>query len=245
MPTVPIPDGVRQGKTYLYRYLKYQLLRPRAPQLRQELEGRTAVVVGSAPRSTRPAGWNTSFRVITINASQAAAGAWLTEKPDVTLMQYNQLEGLTTTACEVRRVLSGKRTGTLFVLHWQHDVPRLQQGLARFDFGFDQLRLMSRYERIALMHKCTGKLNLELEAASKWSNGIVGVALALQSGAARVILTGINPMSQGHAYNELQRPRLHASTDLEALRLFRNSGLPIFTADASVSSATGIELWRG
>ena len=64
-----------------------------------------------------------------------AAGAWLTEKPDVTLMQYNQIEGLTTTACEVRRVLSGKRTGTLFVLHWQHDVPRLQQGLARFDFG--------------------------------------------------------------------------------------------------------------
>lgn len=242
---MPLPSGLQRAKNQIYRYLKYHLVRPRAPELRRQLQGQTVVVVGSAPFSTRPAGWDASFRVMTINASQAAASAWLTQTPDVTLMQYNQIEGQSPTALEVRRVLRGKRTGTLFVLHWQHGVARLEQGLARFEYGFEQLRLMSRYERIALTHKCIGKLNLELEAASKWSNGIVGTALALHSGARRVILTGINPMSSGHAYNDMALPRLHASTDLQALHALQALGYPIFTADPDVAKATGIKLWEG
>lgn len=242
---MPLPGDLQRRKNAIYRYLKYHLVRPRAPELRPELEGRTVVVVGSAPHSTRPLGWDASFRVMTINASQVAASAWLSETPDVTLMQYNQIEGQTPTALEVRRVLRGKKTGTLFVLHWQHGMPRLEQGLAHFDYGFRQLRLIGRYERIALMHRCLGQLNLELEAASKWSNGIVGAALALHSGAQCVILSGINPMSTGHAYNELGLPRLHASTDLEALNAMRAAGYPVFTADAAVAQATGIPLWQG
>ncbi|WP_347266804.1 hypothetical protein [Paracoccus sp. (in: a-proteobacteria)] len=235
--------SITRGRRQLYRYLKYQLLAPTAPRLEGELRGRDVVIVGSAPVSTRPAGWDGNFRVISINASQMAARAWLSETPDVTLMQFNQIEGTNANAREVRRVLAGQRTGILYVIHWRHGLARLQAGLAGFGYGCDSLRLMGRYERIALMRAATGRLNLELEADSKWSNGIVAAALAIHSGARNVILTGINPKSSGHGYNALDLKRLHADSDLEALRLFLARGYPLHTADPGVAAATGLPLW--
>ncbi|MDS9469336.1 hypothetical protein RGQ15_17375 [Paracoccus sp. MBLB3053] len=242
---MPFLDSVARRKRFLYRYIKYHVLRPPVPEQKALLRGKTAVVVGSAPGSHRPVGWNESFRVITVNASQVAAADWLSDVPDITLMQFNQIEGENPSALEVRRVLRGRRTGSLILINWRHDLQRLKNGLARFDYGYDRLLTMSRYERIALMERCLGKLNLELDASTKWSNGVVGVALALQSGARRVILTGIDPCSAGHGYNDLRMTRLHATTDLEALTLLRDAGLPIFTADPAVSERTGLALWAG
>ncbi|WP_211596252.1 hypothetical protein [Paracoccus aestuariivivens] len=234
-----------RARRYLYRLAKYRLTAPRIPDLGPVLQGRTAVVVGSAPFSTRPAEWDAGFRVITINASQIAARNWLIETPDVTLMQFNQIEGQNPNALEVRRVLRGQSTGLLYMLHWRHDLDRLKHGLISFDYRYDQLRLMSRYERVALMHKATGKLNLELEADTKWSNGIVAAALSLVSGAEKVILTGINPLSSGHGYNAIGLARLHTGPDLEAMQLFAARGYPVFTADHPVAEATGLPLWTG
>lgn len=238
-------EGVSRARRYAYRYLKYHLLSRQAPKLEPTLGGKTVVVVGSAPFSTRPAGWDDHFRVITINASQAAAARWLTEKPDVTLMQFNQIEGQNTSAVEVRRVLTGHGTGVLIVLHWRHDLQRLVDGLSGFSYSHDELQIMDRYERIALMRQVTGKLNLELEAETKWSNGIVGAALAVHSGAARVILTGIDPLSTGHGYNDLGLTRLHATADMEAIDLFLRLGYPVHTADPGVAERTHIPLWKG
>lgn len=237
--------SVSRARRYLYRYLKYHMAAPTAPDLSGLLQHRNVVIVGSAPFSTRPAGWDAGFRVVTINASQMAARGWLSEVPDVTLMQFNQIEGTNANAVEVRRVLNGQRTGLLYMLHWRHDMARLQKGLAAFDYGCDDLRLIGRYERIALMRAATGRLNLELEADSKWSNGIVAAALAIHSGAKNVILTGINPKSSGHAYNGLGLTRLHADSDLEALGLFAARGYPVWTADPGVAESTGLPLWTG
>lgn len=216
---------------------------PRAPHLDHLLAGCTAVIVGSAPFSTRPTGWDNSFRVLTVNASQMAARDWLTERPDITLMQFNQIEGTNPSAHEVRRVLKGQSTGLLCMLHWRHDIARLDRGLAAIGYGYDTLRLISRYERIQLMREATGRLNLELDIDTKWSNGIVAAALALQSGASRAILTGINPHSTGHAYSGLGLTRLHAQADLQALRMFIDRGNAIYTADPSVAASTGLPLW--
>ncbi|MFH5774243.1 hypothetical protein ACHFJ0_08305 [Paracoccus sp. NGMCC 1.201697] len=236
--------SLSRARRYAYRFVKFHLAGARAPRL-DTLEGKTVVVVGSAPFSTRPMGWNPDFRVLTINASQIAAQGWLTQQPDVTLMQFNQIEGTNSSAVDVRRVLQHRRTGILFMLHWRHDLERLRRGLASFDYGHDQVRLMGRYERIALMREVTGRLNVELEADTKWSNGIVGAALAIHSGAANVILTGIDPASTGHAYNDLAHPRLHASMDLGALKIFRQRGYPLFTADPHVAERTQLPLWTG
>jgi hypothetical protein len=239
------PTGIPRARQQLYRWLKYRITAPAAPRLPEILQGKNAVIVGSAPFSTRPAGWDQTYRVVSINASQMAARAWLHEVPAVTLMQYNQIEGTSPTAVEVRRVLRGQRTGALFLLLWRHDLERAQRGLAAFEYGYDTLQLIGRYERVALMHKVTGRLNLEIEVDTKWSNGIIAAALALHSGARHVILTGINPQSQGHAYNQLGLPRKHSASDMEALQLFRQQGHPVFTADPEVARATGLPLWEG
>lgn len=227
------------------RYVKYRLDAADAPDLSTLLQGRTVVVVGSAPGSARPPGWDASWCIVSINASQMAARDWLPRPPDLTLMQFNQIEGTNRNAVEVRRVLRGQRTGLLCLLHWRHDRARLERGLAAFGYGYDALRLISRHERMALMQRVTGRLSLELDADAKWSNGIVATALALHGGAANVILTGINPASQGHGYNGLALPRLHGAMDAAALRRFAARGDPVFTADPEVAQAAGLPLWTG
>jgi hypothetical protein len=241
---VAVLQDLWRTKQRLYRLGKYHLVRARPPVIGL-LEGKTVVVVGSAPFSTPPQGWDDTFRVMTINASQIAARAWLSQRPDVTLMQFNQIEGQNTTASEVRRVLRDQHTGFLYVLNWRHDMARLERGLAAFGYHYSDLRVMGRYERIALMRAVTGVLNLELETEMKWSNGIVGAALALHSGAARVILTGIDPGSTGHGYNQLGLTRRHAQLDSQALDLFMRGGRPVFTADPQVADTTPLPLWTG
>jgi len=232
-----------RAKRYFNRWLRYRLAAPRVPKLERLFLGKAVVVAGSAPFSTRPQGWNDSFRVLTINASQVAAQGWLTQPPDATLMQFNQIEGLNAAAVEVRNVLQHKKTGLLCVLNWRHELDRLVRGLDTFDYRYNELMLISRHERIALMHRMTGRLNLELEGEAKWSNGIVGAALALASGAANVILTGIDPLSKGHQYNSLNLSRMHRETDLQALQIFREQRLPVFTADPHVAQSTKLALW--
>lgn len=234
-----------RAKQYLYRNLKYKLLRPTAPDLSEQLSDRTVVVVGSAPCSTKPEGFDSSYRVMTVNASQVVTRDWGIDRPDVTLMQFNQIEGDNTNAVEVRRVLRRQRTGLLYLLLWRHSRERLERGLKAFDYQYEQLRLMDRYERVELMKRVTGELNFELDAESKWSNGIVGAVLALNSGARNVILTGINPKSSGHIYNNEALHRKHATKDLEMLARLREMNCPIYTADETVAEATGLPRWGG
>ena len=237
-------DGLTRTRRYFTRWVRYRLAAPRVPNLERLLLGKTVVVAGSAPFSTKPLGWDDSFRVLTINASQIAAQGWLPHPPDVTLMQFNQIEGLNPAAVEVRRVLQHQKTGLLCLLNWRHERERLLRGLEAFDYRYNELTLISRHERIALMHRMTGRLNLELEGEAKWSNGIVGAALALASGAANVVLTGIDPLSKGHKYNSLNLSRMHQETDLEALQIFRDQRLPVFTADPNVAQSVGLPLWN-
>ncbi len=237
-----LEDLIRR-KRYANRWLRYRLAAPQVPNLERVFLGKTVVVVGSAPFSTKPQGWDDSFRVLTINASQMAAQGWLPQPPDATLMQFNQIEGQNAAAVEVRKVLQNQKTGLLCILNWRHDLQRLQKGIDAFDYRYDELMLMSRHERIALMHRMTGRLNLEMEGEAKWSNGVVGAALAIKSGAANVILTGIDPLSKGHKYNSLNLSRMHKETDLEALHTFSEQRLPIFTVDPHVAQSTNLALW--
>ncbi|NTJ42960.1 membrane-anchored protein [Agrobacterium larrymoorei] len=203
------------------------------------------MVVGSAPNSTKPADFGSSYMVISINASQIVAKKWGVEKPDITLMMFHQIEGKYKNAQEVRRVLNGERTGHLCMLLWRHDLRRLQEGLARINYGYDALSMVDRYSRVALVRAMTGKLNFEISPESKYSNGVIAVMLALHSGAERVVISGINPASTGHVYNSENLYRKHSGPDLEALQHMQQKGLPVYTADPEVAKATGLPLWTG
>lgn len=231
-------------KKQVYRNIKYRIIRPDPPVAPQPFSG-PVVVVGSAPISHKPDGFDESFRVITINGSQTVVKKWGVEVPDITLMQFNQIEGTNTNAVEVRRVLNGQRTKMLYVLLWREGLPRLEAGLKAFDYRYDRLQMVDRYQRMALLDKICGLKNCEMEAESKCSNGVNAVLFALCNGAPSVIITGINPDSGGHAYNQENLARMHVQMDRQILTRLMQKGYPVYTADPAVSKAIGLPLWTG
>jgi hypothetical protein len=237
--------GFSDTRKRLYRSLKYRLTRPAPPTAPSRFAG-PVVVVGSAPTSHKPAGFDDTFSVVTVNGSQSVIVGWGVDAPDVTMMMFNQVEGTTTNAIEVRRVLRGRKTGTLYVLLWRkNDRERLEKGLQAFDYKYDRLQIVDRYERMALLDRVAGMRSLEMDADSKCSNGMNAVLFALYNGAPAVIITGINPNSAGHAYNKVGLSRLHVQMDKMVLDKLIEAGRPIFTADPHVAEELGIPLWTG
>lgn len=236
-------NPITNAKKRIYRWIKYRLTRPAPPPLLRGFQG-PAVVVGSAPVSHRPDGLDDTYCTITINGSQSATARWGIAVPDITMMMFNQIEGTAYNPREVRRVLRGQRTRALYLLLWRkNERERLERGLAAFDYGYDDLYIVDRYERMALLDKVAGMLTLEIDAPSKCSNGINAVLFALHHGAPAVILTGIDPGSAGHAYNDTGMERLHVHMDSVVLQRLLAAGRPIYTADPEVADATGIPLW--
>lgn len=232
----------RDVKTRIYRHLKYALTRPNPPPTPIPFNS-PVVVVGSAPVSHRPTGFDERYRTISVNGSQIAMASWGVMAPEITFMQFNQIRGVNTNAVEVRRVLDGKRTGTLYVFLWREGRQALEEGLASFNYNYDRLQLVDRYQRMALLGRVCGFRSLEMNADDKCSNGINAVLFALYHKAPAVILTGINPKSSGHAYNGANLRRFHQDMDLKVLQSLMVDNQPVYTADPDVSDATGIPLW--
>ncbi|WP_438749372.1 membrane-anchored protein [Pararhizobium sp. O133] len=229
----------RRSLRYL---LKYRLNRPEWPK--QPLTT-PALIVGSAPVSHKPPGFDDRFFVICINGSQAATEAWNIGRPDVTFLQFNQVKGKGERAVAVRNALSGKRCGTLHVIRWPESEQALRQGLAAFDYGFDDLRLIGQYHRTRLAEDVLGRIIREGDNEAKFSNGITAVLYAFHNGAPAVVITGIDPFSSGHVYNSLNKERLHTNMDVEILRELSNRGFPLFTSDPQVAESVGLRLWTG
>lgn len=234
----------QEAKKKIYRNLKYALVRPKPPRAPFKFNS-PVVVVGSAPVSNKPRGLDGGFTTITVNGSQCVLKQWGVDTPQITFMQFNQIRGTNTNAVEVRRVLNGKRTGDLYVFLWREGRAALEQGLADFNYSYQKLHLVDRYQRMALLGRLCGFKSLELAAEDKCSNGINAVLFALYHKAPAVILTGINPKSTGHAYNREDLPRLHQNMDLTVLQRLLSDGHPVFTADPEVSASTGLPLWTG
>ncbi|MBX4994118.1 hypothetical protein ABID08_003603 [Rhizobium binae] len=242
-----MPNLLEQMHKIIYRRIRYTLTRPKPPKTSVPFAG-PVVVVGSAPVSYKPVGFDETYRIISVNASQIAVHAWGIDSPDVTLMGFNELQGGNTAAVETRRVLTGHRTGALYVLTWrrgQKRQGRVENNLDAFNYSYRNLHLVGRYQRIALMHKTTGLVNLELEAETKCSNGMIAVLFALYNGASAVIITGINPHSNGHLYNSANLTRKHTRFDRDILMRLLRQGYPIYTADPHVSEEVGLPLWQG
>lgn len=232
------------ARKYIPRRIKYLLRKPTPPTTKTPFAG-PVVVVGSAPQSHKPIGLDETYRIISVNASQLALQAWGVDAPDITLMGYNEIEGTNTSAVDVRRVLAGKRTGSLYVLAWRHGRERLEAGLKAIGYSSDESHIVDRYQRIALLHKVSGRLNLELDAETKCSNGVVAVIFALYNGATAVIISGINPHSAGHVYNGVNLARKHVRMDAKTLARLVRLGYPIYTADPQVATEIGLPLWQG
>jgi hypothetical protein len=230
------------GKTLLRRIIFY-LLRPKPPLHPEPFIG-PVLVVGSAPLAHLPEGFDEKFCVMTVNGSQSVLKRWDINDPDVTFMQFRQVYGTNENAVAVRRVLTGERTGLLYVIRWNSGPRRLIEGLAAFNYRYEALRIISRKKRMSLFAQVTGILNCEENLEGKFSNGITAVLYAIYNGASAVIISGIDPASTGHTYNELGLERHHSQSDRDILMLLNKMGYAIYTADPAVALSTGLPLWR-
>ncbi len=230
-------------REHVFRTLRFYWEKPTAPRYDGGFK-RPVVVVGSAPISSVPLGFNPDYHVITINGSQVVSREWGREKPDVTFMTRNQLQGQNTNAMSVRGAVRGGSTGLLVMVHWASPLEELTSALRKLEYGYDDLKILTRMERMALHHTVLGKLNLELTSNDRFSNGITGVLFALASGAPAVIISGISPLSSGHVYNDANLQRSHGDTDAKTLRRLVERGYPVYTADAEVGHRIGIPLWK-
>jgi hypothetical protein len=227
----------------LIRRIKFHIRRPTPPKHPFRFTG-PVVVVGSAPISSVPSGFDNSFRVISVNGSQTVSKKWGREKPDVTFMTTKQIRGTNTNAVSVRSVVKGQATTLLYITLWDGTPGELKTAIEPLEYRYEDLRILSRMQRMALHHQVLGKVNLELRAEERFSNGITGVLYALTNGAPAVIISGVNPGSSGHIYNDANLRRQHSQTDLDILRTLVADGWPVFTADEEVSKATGIPIWK-
>jgi hypothetical protein len=228
--------------TAFRRRMRLALIGPRAPRHPGGFHG-PVVVLGSAPQNTKPAGFDDSFSVLTVNASQANLDAWGVEKPAATFIHFYNIEGDSENARAVRKVLDGRATGELYVLRWTLGEEALLQSVKAMNYRYDHLHSLSKYHRMAMHLEVMRYFNNEDDNELKFSNGITALFYALLSGAPAVILSGINPASSGNFYGDLERKRLHANTDMRILNELKARGLPIYTADADVAAATGLDLW--
>ncbi len=229
----------RRSMRYL---LKYRLNRPEWPK---EPTSGPVLIIGSAPVSHLPVGFDERFQVICINGSQAATQAWGIASPDVTFLQFNQVRGKGERAVAVRKALNGKQCGTLYVLRWPDSEHSLREGLAAFNCGFSDLRRIGQYHRTRLAESVLGRIISEGDNEAKFSNGITAVLYAFHNNAPAVVITGIDPFSSGHVYNTLNKERLHTNMDVQILRELSQRGLPLFTSDPRVSESVGLPLWEG
>lgn len=236
--------GYSKVRRTIKEALVYRFSRPRPPRHPTPFSG-PVLVIGSAPISNLPKGFDERFAVLTVNGSQAIAKQWGIRKPDATFLQFNQVEGTNDNAVAVRRVLEGEETVLLHVIRWPFGEQRLRDGLAAFNYRYDELRLVDQYQRMALREAVMGKRHSELDNARKFSNGITAVLYALHSEAQAVVISGINPRSSGHAYNDLGLPRLHGDMDLSILLELHARGVGLFTADPEVATSIGLPLWPG
>ncbi|KQS64086.1 membrane-anchored protein [Rhizobium sp. Leaf371] len=240
-----VKKWLTQTRQRLHRSLKYRLNRPLPPASSHVFRG-PVVVVGSAPLIYKPEGWDADFSVMTINGSQSAIRGWGIDVPDISFMMFNQVEGTSANAVEVRRVLSGQRTRSLYVLLWRKNKrQRLVDGLKAFGYSYDDLTIIDRYERMSLFEEITGRKNTEVRTEDKCSNGLNAVLFALYHGAPQVIITGINPNSTGHSYNQTGLARAHVQMDKTIIEQLLAEGRPLYTADPQVSCDLNIPLWTG
>lgn len=230
------------GLKLAFRNFKCFIYRQKPPTLPVPLDG-PVLIVGSAPIAHKPTGFDDRFMVITINGSQVVTKNWGIAVPDITFVQSRQFDGMNKNACEVRRVLNGERTRLLYALLWREGPDKLNERLQSFNYKCDRIQIVNRYQRLALTRNLAGSHANELDAEAKFSNGIIAVLFAIQNKAPAIIISGINPDSSGHVYNDANLGRLHVKMDRDILVDLQQKGYPLFTADPEVAESIGLPLW--
>jgi hypothetical protein len=208
--------------------------------IRPLVGGRPTLVLGSAPNPHVPPDYDpATWSLVCINASGRIAEQLDLGTPAITIMASGFLTAANDISVEARQLVSGLRTETLIIRFAGSDpFKRLRRALSV------RLRLMSmdyRFERLVFISPAVWRPilssfreMLDSQGSGNTENvstGVFGCVMALDLDALTLAVSGIDPASSGHAYNNLDRTRHHVFADEWMLKLLEeNWGVRVMAA---------------
>ncbi len=196
------------------------------------------LVLGSAPGSLLPTGFDKTWSLLTINASQVALKDELVT-PDFTLFGTSTLRNKPTNR-EAKEVLRGRKTKTLILFDRGKFIDNQRLKLFRLGYSYERVVFLSTDERLHWIRDATG-IQVK-DNTQKPSNGVAAAFLCASAGVKKIVLTGFSLTKEGHAYNNKNRERAHVHGDRTALQLAIKRGLPLHTNDKEFSEESGVPL---
>lgn len=197
------------------------------------------LVVGSGPGACLPAGYDDTWTLATVNGSQIIAARLGCGSPDLTLLGLSVLQKAPVNR-EAQAVLRDGSTGVLICINGRRRYSLARMRLARLGYRFNRFCYLTREARLAMTSDVLGaRINSQL----KPSNGVTLAFLCLNLGASLVVMTGFSLSKSGHAYNDQNRPRLHANEDAALLKRSIEKGIPIYTSQSDFAEESGLPLY--
>ena len=201
------------------------------------------LVLGSGPNPAIPAGFNKTWSLLTVNASQASIKD-LNMQPAVTVIS-DQMLGNSAANIAGKEALKNSKTSRLVLINRRYAVSHAKRILRTLNYCYEELSVISHWGRSRIAYEVLKEYVALGSGEQKISTGIFASLLALYAGANQVVLSGFSFSIDGHAYNTLNHKRSHISSDKTALLLARNKGLPFYTPDKTFSAESGLPEWKG
>ncbi len=196
------------------------------------------LVLGSAPDLVLPAGFDESWTLLSVNASQAS----IDRRPDCTIMTSAML-GEKQVNLSAQNALRGKSTGRLFLIERACSVSAAEEKLRAIGYHYESMATVGHWQRAKVVLRATGRNMAAGSGKRKVSNGIFAALWASHSGACPVVMSGFSFTRDGHAYDRCGYKREHVSIDKKALELAGRKGLPLYAADSNFARESGLPKW--
>lgn len=218
-------------------------------------------VFGSAPSASIPKSYDDSWLLISAGSSQ-----YITEKlglkiPDLTVSVCSTFIYDTEYIKEYCKgallALSNKRTKGLIInedkfvgtaVRKKRNLATLQR-IGDINYQYESIQFMSWPYRFKLLTEILGDKRFNRHVVS---TGLFSALLALRCGARPIVLSGFSFAHNFHGYpdDEFNKPnglggkgRGELVADVEAVKIIIKNRWPIYAAEESFASQSGLELW--
>lgn len=202
------------------------------------------LVLGSAPEPRLPDGFDESWTLVTVNASQAGLKQLGCDRvPDLTVMS-GQMLGRKPANLAGQEAIRGQRTRHLILIErGALDRDESVAVLARHRFSYDQITTITSDERSKIVLEVLKKPLALGDGNEKVSTGMFAALLACYLGARPIVLAGFSLEQAGHSYDDRGLHREHVEYDHVALSYIGHRGLPFFAVDERFAKQSGRPQW--
>lgn len=207
-------------------------------------EGRSCLVLGSAPDPTLPSRRTPGQVLLCVNCAGYSASRIDLPPPDVTFLRTKKLIAPEKDAD--RRALRGLLTRHLVLVLGTDrgtPIPVYEEILRGMDYRWESLLALASSERATIVRGVAmAALGRGPRDETKASSGIAAVCLALFLGSTDIVLSGFSLDSDGLSYGDGAHPRHHVKPDRDALDALRRAGFQLRTSEPRLAQTTGVPL---